>query len=742
MQKPNSISLLFLLVAMLIFTENASGQSVYKDKPFLQDFSIKFYADTTKSTLLQTVADRNGNIQILAKDGLQHVYDGQFLYPGKIEADNSYRFMKDKKVAAVISYQQQFVYLTDSEVLSNAWAGTLFSKHTLPNASLFVGGKDFDFLISDGKSLQLIKDSQNLWSGKLPDDEIQDLVYQKNVNQFWILGKKSLYLFSVAAKKLTKALEGTNFTSFDITHKETQITIGTTDGYMTFNMASGKQVGPIQKKLPVTNITAVKEINGKIWFGSDQGAFALRSDGKFDYYYGERWLAGNQVTDIAQGPKNSVLLLSKKGLGQIVFKNMTLEEKAMLFEDQVRARHIRNGFNATLVGINHGNLSTGFMEDSDNDGLWTSMYLGGEIFRYSATKDPEALRNCRESLDAMERLYSVTGIAGFPARSFERSGHMRELHDLDRWQHSPEKEWDWKSTTSSDEVIGHIFAFGAMAELVDDPGMKKRAIALIDTVMSHIVKNDMYLIDYDGKPTLWGKWHPDYVNSFPKNVGDRKLNSSNIVGMLQTAYHFTKKEKYKKKAFELMTKYGYLENMMRPMSVIGKAPEDADEHSKHMSDGWNHSDDEMYFVGYWGLYRYAFNDTLKAKYKESIIDHWQAERPEKEGAWNIFTALTGTKEFDLNEAVWYLQEHPVDLIDWVIKNSHRKDIEMVEPNFRKQTTKVVLPPDERPVQRHNANMFNLDRNGGNGASEHSAGDIWLLPYWMGRYLGVITAPQK
>jgi hypothetical protein len=742
MQKPTQFYLLFLLVIIATCTNSASAQAVYKDKPFQQDFSIKFYADTIKSTLLQVAADRNGNIQLLAKEGLQHVYNGQFQYPGTIKTDDTYRFMKDKKIAAILSYDEQFVYLTNQEVMSNAWAGTLFSKHSLPNANQFAGGKDLEFLISDGKSLELNKDSKSVWSGKLPDDEIVDLAYQKNANQFWILGSKSVYVLNVNTKKLTKAFTGERFTSFDITKKESTITIGTTDGYIVFDIATSKQTGAIHQKLPATHITSVKEINGKTWFGSDQGAFSLRADGKFDYYYGERWIPGNKVTDIVQGPKNSVLVLSKKGLGQIIFKTMTLEEKAMLFEEQVRSRHIRNGFNATLVHIDHGNLSTGFMEDSDNDGLWTSMYLGGEIFRYAVTKDHEALKNCRESLDAMERLYTVTHIAGFPARSFERSGHINELSDHDRWQHSPEKEWDWKSTTSSDEVIGHIFAFGAMAELVDDPKMKSRAVALIDTVMSHIIKNNMYLIDFDGKPTMWGKWNPEYVNAFPTNVGDRKLNSSNIIAMLQTAYHFTKKEKYKKKAFELMTKDGYLENMMRPMSVIGKAPEDADEHSKHMSDGWNHSDDEMYFVGYWGLYRYAFNDTLKAKYKQSIIDHWQAERPEKEGAWNIFTALTGTKDFDLNEAVWYLQEHPVDLIDWVIKNSHRKDIEQMEPNFRKQTTKEVLPPDERPIQRHNGNMFNLDRNGASGASEHSAGDIWLLPYWMGRYLGVISAPQK
>lgn len=235
---------------------------------------------------------------------------------------------------------------------------------------------------------------------------------------------------------------------------------------------------------------------------------------------------------------------------------------------------------------------------------------------------------------------------------------------------------------------------------------------------------------------------PTYVNAFPTNVGDRKLNSSNIVSMLQTAYRFTKKEKYKQKALDLMQQHGYLENLMRPMSQIGKAANDADAHSKNMSDGWNHSDDEMYFVGYWGLYRYALNEPLKAKFKKAILDHWEAERPEKEGAWNIFTGLTGAQKINLNEAIWYLQEYPLDLIDWTIKNSHRKDIELLPDNFRRQTTRQVLPPGERPIQRHNGNTFALDRVQGNGISEHSAGDIWLLPYWMGRYLGVISGPLK
>jgi hypothetical protein len=54
----------------------------------------------------------------------------------------------------------------------------------------------------------------------------------------------------------------------------------------------------------------------------------------------------------------------------------------------------------------------------------------------------------------------------------------------------------------------------------------------------------------------------------------------------------------------------------------------------------------------------------------------------------------------------------------------------------------VLPPDELPINRHNSNRFDLDGGDANGSSEYSAGDIWLLPYWMGRYFKVISTPEN
>lgn len=711
------------------------NNQVFRDSPFVQDFSVKYYSPVPLIAAEKVLCDRNHVIQVLRSPGLMQVRGGRFLEPGQLVPDHTYRTIAHKNIRAASLYEDQFVYADEKTVFSNAWAGRLFIPHSLPKVKSIASGQDKIFLLSDGVTLQLLGTEGILWEGEA--DGIKDLLFDPVRNLFWVLSGSKIYQLSPASPDLVEFFGGNGMQCFALTGNSAQLAIGGAGGYFLVDIDGKAMSGNMISSLPVPSVSCMKNIGGNLWFGSDEGAFMLREDGRYNYYYGQRWLPGNQVKDISPGPENSVLILTTEGLAEIRFEEFTLAQKADYFEKQVRQRHIRLGFNATLSGMTNGDIATGYLADSDNDGLWTSMYLASQVFRYKVTGSDEALQNCRESLDAMERLYDINPVPGFPSRSFERRGYIQKLADPHRWQPAEDPEWDWKSTTSSDEAIGHIFVFGVLAELIEDEDIRQRSVRLIDTLMQHIVDHDFYLVDYDGKPTTWGRWNPEYVNARPKMVGDRKLNASNIIGMLQTAYHFTGKEIYREKAYELMEDHGYLENLLRPIDEIGMAPDDADDWSKMLSENWNHSDDEMYFLGYWGLYRYAFDKKLKAQYKEAIIDHWEAERPEKEGLWNIMTALVGAEDFDLEEAIWYLQEYPLDLVTWTVKNSHRKDIIPVEPDFRGQTLTEVLPPDELPVSRHNANRFRLD--GGNGGrSEYSAGDIWLLPYWMGRYLGVIT----
>ena len=721
---------LFLLFAGLFIIQVFGQQPVYKDVPFWQDWSEYVYLKDTIHTHLQTVfSDRNQSIQVLSSKGLMKPYKDHLV------EDRLYRPLTDMNIRDLIRYQHQFVYLTDQAILSNAWAGKLYIPHPLQTAHTFSGGNNFDFLIGSDTKWVYLNNQGIQWQHNLDTKTpLLDIIFDAYSAGFWILSENTLWFFDSNSQQLTLAHQGEKFTCMAALEK--QILIGTQEGYFQWD----KQTQAIEahhNQLPWNELTCITEIDGDIWMGSNWGAFRQKPDGGFDYYASRRWLPDDQVVDIAKGPGNSVLILTNKGLAQIHFKQMTLEEKAQHYEKQVRQRHIRLGFNSESLRLAEpGNLSTGSYQDSDNDGLWTSMYLGSQLFRYAVTRSEEALQNAIESFEAMERLHAINGIPGFPSRSYERKGYP--LHDSDAW-HNLDEQWDWKGTTSSDEAIGHYFAFCLMAEIVEDEGIRNRAIKLIEEMTDHILEHDLYFVDIDGKPTRWARWNPDYVNGFPTAVGDRKLNSSNITGFLQAAYHFTGKEKYKTKAYELFEKYGYLKNLMRPMAEIGVVG-DQDDLSKMLSSSWNHSDDEMYFLSYWYLYPYAFTSDLKQQYQEAIRDHWEIERPEKDGLWNFCYAMTGVQEFDLEESIWFLQEYPLDMIDWTIHNSHRKDIELLPSNFRTQTTRQVLPPDEAPIHKHNTNTFILDRD--RGGNRELSGDLFLLPYWMGRYLGIISAPEK
>jgi len=735
MNKSLYLLVICLPVLLLSCGEKQKEEKIktFPDQPFLQNYSIKYLAGKENGELYKAGCDRNGFVRLLSSQGLLRPRNGQFLYPGSLVPDRQDKPTSDRNITGITLHREQFVYLNDKAVFSNSFAGRLFLPHNLPDACILAGGKEFNFLISNGEKMALLDETGTLWQESLPGEQVRDIRFDPAQNLFWILGDYSIHTLSPDQPMLKEIVRDSSLTCFAVS--ENGIIAGTNNGYYEMDIHGRKTTGEVCRRMPWTELTAVEIIGGKVWFGSTRGAMMRREEGQYDYYASGRWIPSDTVIQLAQGPDNSVLILTPAGLGNICFVEMTLAEKARLFERQVRERHIRHGLNATLASMTGGDVTTGSLEDSDNDGLWTSMYLAGETFRYAVTRSDEALENVRESLDAMERLYTVNGLnTGFPSRSYNRRGYK---YDDPAWRRAGDPEWDWKSTTSSDEAIGHIFAFGVIAELVDEPAIRDKAVLLIDTLMSHILKNEFYLIDWDGKPTRWGRWNPEYVNGFPERVGDRKLNSSNITAMLQTAWHFTGKEKYKEAILYLFREHGYLENLTRPMEKIGVAADDASELSKLLSESWNHSDDEMYYCGYWGLYRYALNDTLRVKYREAILDHWKAETPEKEGLWNIMTALTGASGTGIEEALWYLREYPLDLVDWTIVNSHRKDVEHLEPNFRNQTIQEVLPPDELPISRHNTNRFKLDSQG-EGCSEFSAGDIWLLPYWMARYLGVIS----
>jgi hypothetical protein len=482
--------------------------------------------------------------------------------------------------------------------------------------------------------------------------------------------------------------------------------------------------------VPVMQFTVIaSESNSVSWIGTPQGAVRLSigSGGALlkEFFAGLRWLPDDRVVGIGFD-NQAVWLETPKGFAKITWTPMSLAEKSRVFVERVQARHVRWGLTADSRLREAGNVKTNQMVSTDNDGLWTAMYVAAESFRYAVTKAPDARAHARTGMQALMRLESITGIPGFPARSLIKKGVDEQPSDGE-WHDTPDGVWRWKGDTSSDEIVGHYFVYPIYHDLVADDSEKVALRGVIDRITNHIIDHGYHLVDADGKPTRWGWWDPTEIWADPDETGLRALH---LVSHLQVAIHLAgspaNRAKYQAAYADLIKTHRYHlltrnQKIMIPGSI-------------------NHSDDELAFLSFYPLLQYEQDPALRDVYRQSLQRSWQIERPERNPLWNFIYAAgmnagvgTPVKEFDRAESLRTLREIPMDLIEWNVRNSVRVDVP-VDPMLDRQGKRqalVVLPYDELGMTKWNGNPFRLD-DGAEGKREDD-GAFFLLPYWMGRY---------
>ncbi|HZS05196.1 MAG TPA: hypothetical protein VFD58_10215 [Blastocatellia bacterium] len=473
---------------------------------------------------------------------------------------------------------------------------------------------------------------------------------------------------------------------------------------------------PLQQ-MPWNEVTVITGGILDFFIGTKRGTVLYRGvQNSFEYFAGQRWLPDDHVTGIGITDDGVVWIETPKGYSRIEYKEMTLADKARAFEERIRARHVRHGLMADSHLRVPGDLSSNQMVSSDNDGLWTAMYVAAECFRYKVTGEAAARDYARQGIQALMRLEEITSIPGFPARSFIKIGEDIQPTDGE-WHTTPDGRWRWKGDTSSDEIVGHYYAYAIYYDLVADEKEKEQIRAVVDRITSHIQDHGWHLVDVDGKPTRWGWWAPEEIWNDPDETGLRALH---LLSHLRVAHHITGKAKYQTAYEELINKHRY--HLLTRNQKIN--------YPGHV----NHSDDELAFLSYYPLLLYETDPKLREVYIQSLERSWQVERPERNPLWNfIYAAGTGSKEFDLDNSVLTLRQIPMDLIEWTVRNSHRQDV-VIDPaadRFKRAQSLVVLPYDELPVMKWNGNPYRLD--GGNDGKSEDDGAYFLLPYWMGRY---------
>ncbi|MEA1950779.1 MAG: hypothetical protein U9N87_05310 [Planctomycetota bacterium] len=516
--------------------------------------------------------------------------------------------------------------------------------------------------------------------------------------------------------------------------------------------------------------------NGQVWFGTHLGA--VRFDGSdWAYRQGPRWLPGDDVRDVAVNKKGNTWFATDGGVGLIERRMMTLAEKAEFYEEEME-RYIRRtpmGYVSEVSLARPDDKSKIIRHDSDNDGLWTSMYGAGECFAYAATGNPKAKQRAKRAFEALRFLQKVTqGCKHSPPKGYvartvissdlpdpnigwlERDRKSRAEHDSlwkvyePRWPRSGDGKWYWKSDTSSDELDGHYFFYPCYYDLVaESEDEKNRVREVVRDLTDHIIEHGYNLVDHDGKPTRWGDYSPQSLNHDPKWWAERGLKSLSMLSYLAVAEHITGDPKYGRCTEKLMRDHAYDTNAM-----IYKI-------HRGVGSG-NQSDDEMAFMSFYNLLKYTKNEKLRRQIMLSFYSAWIVEQPEMNPFFNFAYAAMGLgqKHTDtwgthllspwdgwLEDSMATLMGFPLDRVNWACKNSHRTDIlplarqqgsDPTEPPQRKsgyRTCGKVIPVENRHFSHWNTDPWSLDY-GGNGR-QLASGTVFLLPYYMGLYHGFI-----
>ena len=488
--------------------------------------------------------------------------------------------------------------------------------------------------------------------------------------------------------------------------------------------------------------------DGKKYFATNTGLVTL-IEGKISYFSYGAWLMHPTVTTLAVADDGTIAAVTPRGISLIKSKYMTLAQKAEYVDELTDKYFCRNeGYHVGRLLRKYGDLESGWQPNSDNDGLFTGLYCASQCFRYATTKDPKAKANAKKAVEAMIKLTEITGKSGFTARAtrynddpFFGDGNREE------WHVCPDNpNCEWLGETSSDEMTGHYFAYGVYYDLVADKKEKAKIAEVVKKITDHIIENNFHLCDVDGVPTTWANWEPELLNNDDRWFFERGTNSLEILSFLKTTYHVTGDEKYNQVFDMLIQKHHYAMNCMQYKC------EDA-----HIA----HIDDQLDFTNIYNLLVYTENEAQKEIFKMGLTHHFEYERVERSPFFNIVYGALTNRNCDIENAAKSLSEMNLDFIVWPTYNSYRKDIEIdTSPEKYGCAPQLKYPVEysSRVLVNYDGNQFvcdsgveefvQIDKKSANRAAALPGTDgadgmgtampyIYLLPYWMGRYYGLL-----
>ncbi len=751
---------LLMTICLIILVQSIKAAEPQKDVPFVQEYRGSFIQKKVKdkknkedkkhvdgvNDIRDVVAGKDGRVWTTSVEGVFRVESGEFKAFGKEINGPTYEIGINAAGEVWIgAWDGLYKVEGDSVKKEEGLAGPVVNVDFLNNR-FFVSTPKGVFEKFNGQWV-LIKGP---WGTTIRDLKMVD-------GNIYIASWSGLY--SLHGSYNTTGATINDMNSYDqllsrnmqdmAVDQKGRLWVGSRAGVDVFK--NGKRVKSLTpgNGLPSTDVRSISvDANGKIWIGTGIG-LARYDEGKWSFLHSLRWLPVDEVHDVSFDKNGNAWVATKNGLSVIKKRTMTLEEKAAYFQKMVRDRHVRPpGLVERCALPEPGNLKSYKPMDTDNDGLFTGLYLASESYRYAATGAPDAKANAIEAYRAMEYLQTVTGSAGFVARTVipsdwttmaDKNRKYTPQEQADRlaresrwklltshWRKSADGKWLWKGDTSSDEMTGHFFAYPIYYDLVADEKEKKRVAKHVGKIMDYIIDGGYVFKDLDGKSTRWSVWSPEQLNGNPDWWLEKGGNSVEILAYLTTAWHCTKNEKYQKEIEKLLTKHNYAKNILTPMHPG--------------NDYFTYIGYQLLSLSYPALLKYETDPKRLALYKKSMEAWFSVIRKDGSPLYAFVYAKNSDGDARIDDCMEMFRNVSLDMIQWTFDNSKREDIKVVHrPAENRVQTERLLPANERSVFRWDRNVYELVR--GNAGRDEGSSVYWLLPYWMGRYEGMISAPK-
>ncbi len=536
----------------------------------------------------------------------------------------------------------------------------------------------------------------------------------------------------------------------------------------------------------------VKSGDGAFWYGASTGLTrymptADRKDDIVMFFSAPRDMEDNNVKALF-AVDDEVWVETDMAVVRIRMPFISMEEKAdILLNETLKYVDRRGMVSQRELHIPRIAESRFNYAHSDNDGGFTAGFVMGELFKYAVLKREKgdndeqtqaALKIATRACEACLLLMNITGRGdGFIARTYVTTGEVvpddglfyrkkdgkatclettaskrrglvgkvidasspvpDRLARLYREEGYSDDDIIFKGDTSSDEISLHFFTMMLAHDILGevDSELDELIVSSIKATMKHIIDNGYELHEFEGKPTLWAKWSPEYFNT-GMGWADAPLNAAELLMYLKVTMHVSgEKGVWEENYNKLINEMGYADLAMRHedrfwhMAVAAR---------QDICEDIMYGDHALATVAYGGLLMLETDEVLRKKYATGFKS-WRSSMAREHNPYYdfIYKLSCPDEEIDMERIATWLYRTNTSRLAAGVSLSGRHDIVCKRRMGGYNETGSLLPPDERYIAKHDRNPYQFVNEQSGGTKCLESCYVYTGSYWMGRYYGFI-----